>query len=64
MGENRCPLGAGLCPGLDGRGGHPHMVSLLVLHFQQRLHASDLVYGGVDLLLGVLFLLAFFRTSV
>jgi len=37
--------------------------SLLVLYFQQRLHASDLVFGGVDLLLGVLFLLAFFRTS-
>ena len=37
--------------------------SLLVLYFQQRLHASDLVFAGVDLLLGVLFLLAFFRTS-
>jgi len=39
------------------------MSSLLVLYFQQRLHVSDLVFGGVDLLLGVLFLLAFFRTS-
>jgi hypothetical protein len=37
--------------------------SLLVLYLQQRLHASDLVFGGVDVLLGVLFLLAFFRTS-
>jgi hypothetical protein len=37
--------------------------TLLVLYSQQRLHASDLVFGGVDILLGVLFLLAFFRTS-
>ena len=37
--------------------------TLLVLYLQQRLHASDLVFGGVDILLGVLFLLAFFRTS-
>jgi len=37
--------------------------SLLVLYFQQRIHASDLVLGGVDVLLGVLFLLAFLRTS-
>ena len=37
--------------------------SLLVLYLQHRLHASDLVFGGVDTLLGVLFLLAFFRTS-
>ncbi len=33
------------------------------LFAQHRLHASDLVFGGVDMLLGVLFLLAFFRTS-
>jgi len=37
--------------------------SLLVLYFQQRIHALDLVLGGVDVLLGVLFLLAFLRTS-
>jgi hypothetical protein len=37
--------------------------SLLVLYLQHRLHPSDLVFGGVDVLLGVLFLLAFFRTS-
>jgi hypothetical protein len=37
--------------------------SLLVLYLQHRLHASDLVFGGVDVLFGVLFLLAFFRTS-
>jgi hypothetical protein len=38
--------------------------SLLVLYLQHRLHPSDLVFGGVDALLGVLFLLAFFRTAV
>jgi hypothetical protein len=37
--------------------------ALLVLYMQQRLHAQDLVFGGVDMLLGMLFLLAFFRTS-
>jgi hypothetical protein len=37
--------------------------TLLVLYFQQRIHPSDLVFGGADVLLGVLFLLAFFRTS-
>jgi hypothetical protein len=37
--------------------------SLLVLYLQQRIHPSDLVFAGVDTLFGVLFLLAFFRTS-
>jgi len=37
--------------------------TLLVLYSQQRIHPSDLVFAGVDTLLGVLFLLAFFRTS-
>lgn len=37
--------------------------ALTVLYLQHRLHASDLVFGGVDTLLGVFFLLAFFRTS-
>jgi hypothetical protein len=37
--------------------------SMLVLYLQRRLHASDLVFGGVDVLFGVLFLAAFFRTS-
>jgi hypothetical protein len=36
--------------------------SLLVLFLEQRLHPSDLVFAGVDLLFGVLFLAAFFRT--
>ena len=37
--------------------------SQAVLYFQHRLHASDLLLGGIDGLLGVLFLLAFVRTS-
>jgi hypothetical protein len=37
--------------------------SLLALYLQRRLHPSDLVFGAVDVLLGALFLLAFFRTS-
>ncbi|HEY6373684.1 MAG TPA: hypothetical protein VIX37_24125 [Candidatus Sulfotelmatobacter sp.] len=36
--------------------------SLFVLYLQKRIHPSDLVFAGVDTLLGVLFLLAFFRT--
>ena len=38
-------------------------VSLMALYLQHRLHASDLVFGGVDVLFGVLFLAAFFRTA-
>ena len=38
-------------------------VSLIVLYAQHRLHPSDLTFGGVDILFGVLFLVAFFRTS-
>lgn len=34
-----------------------------VLYLQHRLHTSDLVLAGIDTFLGVLFLLAFFRTS-
>lgn len=37
--------------------------SLMALYLQHRLHPADLVFGGVDVLLGVMFLLAFFRTS-
>jgi hypothetical protein len=40
-----------------------YAATLLVLYSQQRIHPSDLVFAGVDALLGVLFLLAFFRTS-
>jgi hypothetical protein len=37
--------------------------ALIVLYLQNRLHASDLTFGGVDLLLGALFLVAFFKTG-
>ena len=36
--------------------------AVVVLFLQARMHASDLVFGGVDLLLGVLFVIAYFRT--
>jgi hypothetical protein len=38
-------------------------VTLVVLYLQNRLHPQDLALGGVDLLFGVLFLMAFFKTS-
>jgi hypothetical protein len=37
--------------------------TLLVLYLQNRLHPQDLALGGVDVLFGVLFLAAFFKTS-
>jgi hypothetical protein len=37
--------------------------ALLVLYLQRRLHPSDLTFGVVDLLFGVLFVLAFLRTK-
>ncbi len=37
--------------------------SLIVLYLQHRLHSQDLALGGVDLLFGVLFLTAFFKTG-
>src|SRR6202044_1531853 len=37
--------------------------TLLVLYLQNRLHVQDLGLGGVDVLFGVLFLAAFFKTS-
>lgn len=38
-------------------------VAQTVLYVQHRLHPLDLFLGGIDGLLGVLFLVAFFRTS-
>jgi hypothetical protein len=38
-------------------------ITLTALYLQHRLHPSDLAFGGVDVLLGVLFLLAFFRVG-
>jgi hypothetical protein len=37
--------------------------TFLVLYLQQRLHASDLAFASIDTLFGLLFLIAFFRTS-
>jgi hypothetical protein len=39
-----------------------YAISLTTLYLQHRLHTSDLGFGGVDLLLGLLFVVAFFRT--
>jgi hypothetical protein len=38
-------------------------VAQCVLFLQHRSHASDLALGGIDASLGVLFVLAYFRTS-
>ena len=35
--------------------------SLVALYLQRRLHGSDLAFGAVDLVLGVLFVVAFFQ---
>jgi hypothetical protein len=40
-----------------------YVISLTTLYLQSRLHGSDLVFGGADLLLGVLFVVAFFKTA-
>jgi hypothetical protein len=37
--------------------------AVIVLHLQGRLSASQLPFGGTDLLLGLLFLAAFFKTK-
>lgn len=37
--------------------------ALTVLYLQHRLHASDLTFGAIDLLLGILFLVAFFKIA-
>jgi hypothetical protein len=37
--------------------------TLLVLYLQNRLHPQDLALGGVDMLFGVLFLIAYFKTG-
>ena len=40
----------------------PYFVTVLVLYLQRRVNAGQLFFGGVDLLLGTLFLMAFFKT--
>jgi len=39
-----------------------YSVAVFVLVFQGRMHPSDLVFGGTDLLLGLLFVVAYFKT--
>jgi hypothetical protein len=40
-----------------------HVISSTALYLQSRLHASDLVFVGADLILGTLFLIAFIKTA-
>jgi hypothetical protein len=49
-----------MIPSLFEKLSYSAAVVLLVL--EGRMHASDLVFGGTDLLLGVLFALAYFKT--
>jgi hypothetical protein len=37
--------------------------TVIVLVMQDRMHKPDLILGGTDLLLGVLFVIAYFKTS-
>jgi hypothetical protein len=37
-------------------------IAVMILVAQGRMHSSDLLFGGVDLLLGTLFVIAYFRT--
>ena len=40
-----------------------YSTAVFLLVRQGRMHASDLVFGGVDFLLGVMFVIAYFKTS-
>ncbi len=37
-------------------------IAVVILVMQRHMHPSDLIFGGVDLLLGVLFVIAYLRT--
>ena len=37
-------------------------IALIVLYLQGRLHAADLTFAGTDVLLGILFIVAFVKT--
>jgi hypothetical protein len=39
-----------------------HSAAVIILVLQRRMHPSDLVFAGTDLILGVLFVIAYFRT--
>jgi hypothetical protein len=38
-------------------------IAVLTLYMQQRIHPGDLVFAGVDVLLGALFILAYLKTE-
>jgi len=40
-----------------------YAVTFIALYLQSRIHPSDLAFGIVDLLFGILFLTAFFKTA-
>ena len=40
-----------------------YVTTLVVLYLQHRLHASDLGFAGTDFVLGLLFIVSYFRTS-
>ena len=40
-----------------------YSAAVILLVLQGRMHASDLVFGGVDLLLGALFVIAYFTVG-
>jgi hypothetical protein len=40
-----------------------YAVAMIALYLQSRIHPSDLTFAGADLLLGVLFIVAFVRTK-
>lgn len=40
-----------------------YFASFAALYVQHRLHASDLAFAGIDLVFGVLFVVAFLRTT-
>ena len=40
-----------------------YAAALIVLYLQRRLHPSDLTFGAVDFVLGILFGVAFLKTS-
>jgi hypothetical protein len=37
-------------------------IAVVILVIEQRMRSSDLVFGGVDVLLGILFVIAYFQT--
>ena len=40
-----------------------YAAALIILYMQSRLHRADLVFGGVDFVLGILFLASFLQTQ-